>query len=210
MIATSQIKCNMRGLFNQYESMEIVVLDLSNEHWSTEWVPVFYPEAFHFGGKTFLWSTETDKGAQIMALARMYPIATERVELGDVWLNPLLRGKYNTKGVKHACAFLGAVVSKIETEMASEMTTISVQVASNNVPALCTFINLGFSFTNKVKPIIDVTNSVMMVFIPRQRCLPLRQSVFEACARPVLPKNQPVLVSDECYESSTQPTLGEK
>lgn len=150
--------------------MKIVTLPLSKDHWSSDYVPISYPRRFwcresrHVTcGKTFLWS-ETPKSAnypKLMAVCRVFPIAKNRVELGDLWLNPELRGKTNEKGVKYSLVFLRKVIAKIW-KLYIRMDRISLEVHRNNYAAIRLYEKLAFHPTDSLKSTLKLNHSIMM------------------------------------------------
>ena len=155
--------------------MKIVTLPLSGDHWSSAWIPISYPKHawtmwsmrnHHHRltrGKTFLWSS-TPKGSryeQVMAICRVFPVTKDRVELGDLWLNPELRGKRNSGGVKHSLAFLRQVIARIW-KLYSWVDRISLEVHRDNRAAIHLYEKLAFHYTRSLKSTLHLPDSIMM------------------------------------------------
>lgn len=149
--------------------MKITSVDISTDHWSSNWVPVYYHSKYwnykDIKGKTFFWWKQGSKYKKIMSLCRMYPINKERVEIGDIWLNPELRGKRNKDGVKYSNAFLSKVIQKIW-KASPTCKCISLEVDKNNPAAFYTYKKLRFH-ESKVKSLMKRTDSLMMVRFKR-------------------------------------------
>ena len=151
--------------------MNIVTLPLSGDHWSSQWIPISYPRHVwtkwsmrnhHHRttrGKTFLWSSPDFK---VMALCRVFPITNNRVEIGDLWLNPELRGKTNSKGVKYSLAFLRKVIARIW-KLYIWADRISLEVHEDNHAAIRLYEKLAFHYTKSLKSTLNLSKSIMMV-----------------------------------------------
>lgn len=149
--------------------MKIVTLPLSDDHWSSGWIPISYPKSAwtkwsmrnrHHRmtrGKTFLY----EKDGKVMALCRVFPVTKDRVEIGDLWLNPKLRGKTNDQGVKYSLAFLRQVIARIW-KLYPWMDRISLEVHRDNHAAIRLYEKLAFHYTRSLKSTLKLHNSIMM------------------------------------------------
>ena len=138
--------------------MKITKIKLSEEHWSTGWIPISYknillPEEFN-KSVTFLWSENNI----IKAICRGYYIKNtensklDRIEIGDVWLNENLRGTFlNIKGkkIKVSLIFMKNIVSKIW-KLYPNINYISLVVSKDNIPAIRLYENLNFKKIKKI------------------------------------------------------------
>lgn len=155
--------------------MKIVTLPLAEDHWSSDWIPISYGKKFWtygsgdvIDGKTFLWSESSHsgdpkgpRGSKVMALCRVFPITKNRVELGDLWLNPELRGKKNETGVKYSLVFLRKVIAKIW-KLYTGMDRISLVVHRNNYVAIRLYERLAFHPTDSLNPTLKLKDTIMM------------------------------------------------
>ena len=125
--------------------MYIQLLNLDENHWSTSWVPISYKVSVE-NCSTFLWG----ENFQVMGICRAYYLSKKRLELGDVWINPIVRGKYDIIGEKFSLKFLRIVIDKIK-EKYWEFENISLFVFKDNIPALKLYKKLNFKEENNIE-----------------------------------------------------------
>lgn len=106
---------------------------------------------------------------KILAVCRAFYIRQNRIEIGDLWLNPELRGKRSEKGVKYSVEFMRNVISKTW-KLFKRSTLISLQVQSHNVGAIRLYETLGFHKSKSLGAILELKNSFVM---ERRKKLPL-------------------------------------
>ncbi len=125
--------------------MYIQLLNLDENHWSTSWVPISY-KVYLENSCTFLW----EENCQVMGICRAYYLSKNRLEIGDVWMNPIVRGKFDDFGEKFSQKFLRIVIDKIK-EKYSEFEKISLFVFKDNIPALKLYKKLNFKEENTLE-----------------------------------------------------------
>lgn len=143
--------------------MRIYSSILDENHWSSEWIPISYnsvlTKAQLKNSKTFLWKD----GYTVLAIARGYKMSPNRIEIGDVWLNPMCRGKRDEKGRKLSSLFFSKVISKIW-QTWPRVSKITLIVEGSNIPAIKLYERLHFHITKKdVKSLsLSIKNGFIM------------------------------------------------
>ena len=125
--------------------MYIQLLNLDENHWSTSWVPISYKVSLK-NCSNFLW----EENCQVMGICRAYYLSKNRLEIGDVWMNPIVRGKFDNFGEKFSQKFLRIVIDKIK-EKYSEFEKISLFVFKDNIHALKLYKKLNFKEENTIE-----------------------------------------------------------
>lgn len=137
--------------------MYISTLSLDPNHWSTQWVPISYNLKPHAASKshTFLSHTPNIEDEEVNAIARAYYMSPEHIEIGDVWLNEVYRGRDRSRSThtnkKYSHEFMTKVIAKIW-RLYPNAKVISLVVASNNIAAIKLYKSLGFSPTSNPNP----------------------------------------------------------
>ena len=134
--------------------MIIKTLSLDKNHWSTEWIPISYELSIINYNKslTLLWEGEK----QVYGLCRAYFISETNIEIGDLWINNIYRGRNNTFGVKYSIEFLENTIFLIWNKFKSAK-VISLIVDSQNIQALKLYEKLNFK---KIKTICCKTLNI--------------------------------------------------
>ena len=134
--------------------MIIKTLSIDSNHWSTEWIPISYDLSIINYNKsvTLLWEGEK----QVYGLCRAYFISQSNIEIGDVWINNIYRGRNNIFGIKYSVEFLENSISQIWNKF-KQAKIISLIVDFENIPALKLYEKLKFK---KIKTICCKTLNI--------------------------------------------------
>jgi len=134
--------------------MYIKTLPLDDNHWSTQWVPISYSLKPYAVSKSCTFLYHISNIEEVNAICRAYYISPTVIELGDIWLNEQYRGKYipNKPTVKYSHEFMTKVITKIW-HLYPTVKTITLRVASDNIPAIKLYKSMHFTFpTSKASP----------------------------------------------------------
>lgn len=121
--------------------MYIHTLKLSEEHWSTDDIPISYKHLTKSQlnkSYTFLYSNNFN----VLAICRAYFINQSHIEIGDVYLDENLRGK-KIHNAKISTIFMQKVIRKIR-KLFPKIKYITLAVHKNNIPAIILYLKLGF------------------------------------------------------------------
>ena len=121
--------------------MYIKTIKINKNHYSTDWVPISYKlnNKYYSNSYTFLWSINYN----VIALCRIYYISSNKIQLGDLWINNNYRGKYNKYGIKYSLAYMRNIILKIW-KLYPSISHISLIVDKNNLPAIKLYKKLNF------------------------------------------------------------------
>ncbi len=129
--------------------MLINKIKLNNEHWTSDYIPISYQNILskkqYNNSYTFYWATKFN----LHATCRAYYISTNRIEIGDVWLNDNMRGK-KINGTKISILFMKKVIAKIW-QLFKESTNISLLVSQDNIAAMKLYQKLKFKIVKEFK-----------------------------------------------------------
>ena len=143
--------------------MQISKIDLYDEHWTSEYIPISYNNYLTCkqlsNSVTFYWATDYD----LHAICRAYFINDNRVEIGDIWLNDDLRGQ-KINNVKISVVFMRKVISRIWQHFKS-CSVISLLVHNNNIPAIKLYEKLNFVIErqNVNRKEFNMKNGLLMI-----------------------------------------------
>lgn len=122
--------------------MRINTIKVDASHWTSDYIPISYDKVLNkhqlSQSLTFMWNNKFT----LNAICRAYYISKHVIEIGDVWLNPDLRGK-QINGEKISILFLKHVISKIWTHF-PDATTIQLVVHQSNKPAISLYEKCKF------------------------------------------------------------------
>lgn len=140
--------------------MIIKTLNLNENHWSVDWIPISYKlnKKNYNKSITFLWS----KNYEVNAICRAYFISNTKIEIGDIWLNDKYRGKYNNNGIKYSIEFMKKIISKIW-KIYKSAKIISLIVDQKNIPAIKLYQKLHFKKIKNIKSkTLNIKNGIYM------------------------------------------------
>ena len=142
--------------------MKINRISLSSDHWTSDYIPISYNQILtpsqYNKSFTFYWTTNYN----LHAICRAYYINKNRVEIGDVWLNPDLRGQ-KINGVKVSLIFMRRIISKIWSAF-NDAKYISLVVDKENIPAMRLYDKLHFKIKKGiVNKELNINNGWLMI-----------------------------------------------
>lgn len=151
--------------------MKINRISLNNDHWTSDYIPISYSQILtpsqYNKSFTFYWATNYN----LHVICRAYYINKNRVEIGDVWLNPDLRGQ-KINGVKISLIFMRRIISKIWTTFI-DAKYISLVVDKENIPAMRLYDKLHFKIKKDiVNKELNINNGWLMIRKKSTRSLP--------------------------------------
>jgi len=123
--------------------MNIYKTIINKDHWTTDWIPISY--TYNNKSYTFFWHDNYI----LNMLCRTYYKNKNIVLIGDVWLNPDLRGqKINNE--KISVVFMKKIIAKIW-KFYPSCNKIILEVHQDNIPAIKLYQKLNFKIVKKIK-----------------------------------------------------------
>lgn len=123
--------------------MKIYKIITNKDHWTTDYIPIDYN--FNKKSFTFFWNNDYN----LNMLCRTFYKNKNTILIGDIWLNPELRGK-KINNEKISVIFMKKVISKIWKNYV-DCNKIILEVHQNNIPAIKLYEKLNFKIIKNVK-----------------------------------------------------------
>lgn len=140
--------------------MNITTKKLNKKNWTIDWIPISYYNLLSKKqldkSNEYYWSDNYN----LLCICRVYYVNKNRVEIGDVWLNEICRGKL-LNNEKISLIFMKKVISKIWVQY-KNINKITLIVHNDNIPAIKLYKKLRFKEVKGKDLIFKIENSIFM------------------------------------------------